>query len=263
MSSGNILRGHAGFKGKSAYDIAVEMGFEGTKEEWLESLTDRSLVKVEKSERKAAIETEKNNRANADNNLQNQINVERERISNLARLSDGSTTADAELIDIRVGNHRNYDTAGESIRQQFRYIENCFSNIKNKYIKNPIPFLYWDILGIDSRNGKETNVTNRITSQFFKIDKNSTFYTDNEDNPFCISKYYLNGTFKETMGYRTSILLTDIDALYRVSVKYNDDRDITDITELSNHFHIQNPYEDMNEYNYKIYVPDKTDFELR
>lgn len=58
-----LLKGHAGFKGHSAYDIAVEMGFKGSKEEWLESLKDESLVKAEKKER-----------INADSNLQSQIN---------------------------------------------------------------------------------------------------------------------------------------------------------------------------------------------
>lgn len=51
--------------------------------------------------------------------LDNEIAVERQRIDNLAHLSDGSTTGDAELADIRVGfNGKRYADAGSAVRGQ-------------------------------------------------------------------------------------------------------------------------------------------------
>lgn len=50
-----------------------------------------------------------------------ELEVERQRINNLARLSEGSTSGDAELMDGRVGdNGKTYRNIGEATRKQFR-----------------------------------------------------------------------------------------------------------------------------------------------
>lgn len=71
----------------------------------------------ETAERKAADEKEATER-------KKEIEVERKRIDNLAKLPSGSTTGDAELADIRVDrNGKAHPNAGEAVRQQINEID--------------------------------------------------------------------------------------------------------------------------------------------
>lgn len=63
--------------------------------------------------------------------LQNQIDVERARIDLIGSLEEGSTTGDAELMDIRIGyDGTTYDTAGQAVREQVSDIRGELKAVK-------------------------------------------------------------------------------------------------------------------------------------
>lgn len=74
---------------------------------------------------------------NADNTLQQNIDVQKARIDNLAALPDGSTAGDAELADIRVGADGTvYDNAGDAVRQQVGALKGDLSQLSSDIVNS-------------------------------------------------------------------------------------------------------------------------------
>ena len=62
----------------------------------------------------------------------NEINVLNSRVDSIVALPEGSTTGDAELIDIRVAeNGRVYSSAGDAVRSQFYYANNKIESLRD------------------------------------------------------------------------------------------------------------------------------------
>ena len=96
------------------------------------------------------------------------LDLERSRIDSFTRLSEGSTTGDAELIDARIGTDGVvYSNVGNSIRTQI----NKMYSIIETYIGKSLKYNYEWIEGgyIDNTNGNLVNNNNWKYTDFIKI----------------------------------------------------------------------------------------------
>ena len=96
-----------------------------------------------------------------------EIATERARIDNFAKLTEGSTTGDAELQDIRVGAYgTTYKSAGEAVRSQFKDL-NYLKEYSTVFEKNKLS-------GEEHRekvyNFKDKTETNQYTYKYIKYD---------------------------------------------------------------------------------------------
>lgn len=111
------------------------------------------------------------------------IDVERKRIDNIAKLPEGSTAGDAELADIRVAaDGTSYDTAGESVRGQINQIDQKYEketgSLKEdlidleKYVEyNKVPII-WEKGSLYETTGlNNDNMSNCVRSSFIHTDR--------------------------------------------------------------------------------------------
>lgn len=91
----------------------------------------------------AELQAEVTARQTADASLTNAIAVERARIDNIASIPAGSisTSADAELVDIRVGaDGVTYPTAGDAVRGQVKDLNEVDGTLKQSFINSTVPY---------------------------------------------------------------------------------------------------------------------------
>lgn len=137
---------------KEKVKCSDSMGFPDEEEEENQSLIEQIIAQSgkesgerkaadekERSERKTADETEKSERIAADakekSERQKEIATERARIDQLTKMGEGSTTGDAELADIRVGNEgAKYSNAGNAVRSQTKDVPAMMDNLQSPYV---------------------------------------------------------------------------------------------------------------------------------
>ena len=126
-----------------------------------------------------------------------EINVERERINSLAKLKAGSTSGDAELIDIRAGfDGKVYDNAGDAVRSQIgdnrdliASLTSAFEDIETlrineKLTVNPAYTNHY----INSETGKMVSSEIRCTSDYVYVPKDSAVLVTTTSN-YKVSSY--------------------------------------------------------------------------
>ncbi|MCI7721698.1 MAG: hypothetical protein MSS14_01975 [Mediterraneibacter faecis] len=126
---------------KEKVKCSDSMGFPDEEEEADKSLIEQIIAQSgkESGERKAADEKERSERKTADetekSERQKEIATERARIDQLTKMGEGSTTGDAELADIRVGNEgATYSNAGNAVRAQTKDVPTMMDNLQSPYV---------------------------------------------------------------------------------------------------------------------------------
>lgn len=127
------------------------------------------------------------------------------RIDSIIALPDGSTTADAELVDIRIGADGTvYPSAGDAVRGQISGITNSLETDV-------------DLVGvctnvwINRYSHAETSSNNYLTSDYIKVKKGKTYYLTCEHQPNNTYDTSLNfyDTSKAFVGYQIATYNND------------------------------------------------------
>ena len=133
----------------------------------------------------------------------NELDIERTRINNLAKLGEGSTTGDAELIDGRIGaDGTTYDNIGSSIRSQISNIEDTMAQI-NVIHSDLLPVIIkWRKIRIDGRDGTESESDIHRSTVKYSFNTGETVYGSDLTNVeyyWYVYQYTSEGVFEKML----------------------------------------------------------------
>lgn len=128
--------------------------------------------------------TKLNNLENYDDtSIKNDIQTQKARIDSFASLKEGSTTGDAELIDIRIGiDGKEYSNSGDAVRNQVKYV--------------PLDVIWNDGYYINTTNNMKNNATGYSTSNFIPIKEGITSINIKD---WLVNQYVYNVVFYKTI----------------------------------------------------------------
>lgn len=139
-------------------------------------------------------------------------NVEHARINQLVALEDGSTTGDAELVEIRVGyDGTEYATAGDAVRGQVANIEGLFEVEKSSNLFNfetATPNKQLDLLtgNVTAEDYGNYYVTDFIPTEYGKSYIGTVWYNGTEYPTYARCKVVFYDKDKQYLGVSTTTL---------------------------------------------------------
>lgn len=131
--------------------------------------------------------------------LQTQIETLGTRVTNLSSLTDGSTTGDAELKDIRIGaNGASFSSAGDAVRNNDLIYSGRIqklSNIVQKYTKIIEPEFNLGVVDNSTHIPNASVTSTRIHSKYIDLPLDNSLFVELGDSIYGIFYYYKNGTY--------------------------------------------------------------------
>lgn len=144
------------------------------------------------------------------------------RVNNLATIEEGSTTGDAELIDIRVGYDGTiHESAGESVRSQVRSVDEKIDTVENLFNINDCTQNM-----VISATGEETENTDYLTSDYIYTKGGKKYICSATETAgiFAVSLYDTEKNFinrfpsgVKELGY--DYFISPYDCYYRISAR--------------------------------------------